>query len=94
MHSYFILVCFALITINQALSTDQINSFQQEALAQHNILRKKECAGPLQQNSQLDKEAQEYCEQMASSGNFTHSGRVNYGETSYQKIPSESSDNG
>lgn len=94
MQQYFICVCFALITINQLVSAVQIEVFRQQALSKHNEYRREQCAGPLQLNSTLDDLAQAHCEQMASTGNFTHSGRTDYGETSYQKIPSESTDNG
>jgi uncharacterized protein YkwD len=52
-------------------------------------------AAALQQNATLDKMAQSWCEQLASTDQFTHSGTIEYGENSYKKTPFDfTNDNG
>lgn len=92
---YLICLALCLITSTQAFDKDEIENFRREAFAQHNTYRGEQCAPSLTRNDSLDRDAQAYCESMAISGNFTHSGRTDCGETSYQKIPYEKTkDNG
>ena len=91
---YLIFLALCLITLIQAFSPDETEKFRQEALDQHNIFRKDQCAASLERSPAMDIEAQAYCQNMSQSGSFIHSGRIDYGETSYQKIPYERTDNG
>jgi len=73
----------------------QIERYRQEALAQHNMYRAQCNAEALQQNTTLDTKAQLWCEKLASSDQFTHSGTIEYGENSYKKTPFDfNNDNG
>ena len=72
-----------------------VDRYRQEALAQHNIYRAQCKAVALQKNSTLDKIAQKWCEKLASTNQFTHSGTTKYGENSYKKTPFDfNNDNG
>ncbi len=84
---YFTLFCLCLITFIQGSSTLDTSAFREQTVAQHNVYRAEQCAGPLQRNSTLDQIAQDYCRDMVRTGTFAHSNRTDVGENSYQKIP-------
>ncbi|CAF1636971.1 unnamed protein product, partial [Adineta ricciae] len=72
-----------------------LERYRQEALAQHNLFRAQCKAEPLQYNATLEQRAQAWCDQSASTGQFNHSGTIEYGETSYKKSPFDfNQDNG
>ena len=72
-----------------------LERYRQEALAQHNLFRTQCKAEPLQYNATLEQRAQAWCDQSASTDQFNHSGTIEYGETSYKKIPFDfNQDNG
>jgi hypothetical protein len=75
-------------------SARDIDKFRQEVLAQHNTVRAEQCANPLQSNTTLDKIAQNWCNRIATTGQLVHSNTTDYGENSFQKIPSDPKDNG
>ncbi len=76
-------------------SARDVEKFRQEVLAQHNLYRAEQCAGPLQRNNTLDDIAQKWCSQIATTGQFVHSNTTDYGENSFQKIPTDpNKDNG
>jgi len=81
---YFSLFFAYLLVVIQGLDTER---YRQEALAQHNTYRVQCKADPLQRNSTLDQIAQKWCEQLASTNQFSHSGAIDYGENSYKKTP-------
>ncbi|CAF1149330.1 unnamed protein product [Rotaria sp. Silwood1] len=64
-----------------------VDRYRQEAIAQHNIYRAQCKAGDLQKNATLDQIAQNWCEQLAATNQFNHSGTIEYGENSYKKTP-------
>ena len=72
-----------------------LERYRQEALAQHNVGRT-QCKGePKQYNARREQQAQAEWDQSASTDQFNHSGTIEYGETSYKKIPFDfNQDNG
>ncbi|CAF0884220.1 unnamed protein product [Rotaria sordida] len=73
--------------LNNQVESLAIDRYRQEALAQHNVYRAQCKADALQRNRTLDEIAQKWCEQLAATDNFTHSGTIEYGENSYKKTP-------
>ena len=80
------------LAANTKVPTDR---YRQEALAQHNSYRAQCKADALQPNTTLDSIAQEWCGELVKTGQFSHSGTIEYGENSYKKTPWDfANDNG
>ncbi|CAF3111953.1 unnamed protein product [Rotaria socialis] len=92
--SLFVVFLLAVV-LNKQVKSLELDRYRQEALAQHNIYRAQCKADALQKNSTLDQIAQSWCEQLAATNQFNHSGTVDYGENSYKKAPFDfKNDNG
>jgi uncharacterized protein YkwD len=78
------LFTFAVFINRPVLNAIVLATFQQEALAEHNLKRQIHCTGPMTLNSTLNTIAQNYSEYLAENNLFVHSYTPGLGENLYQ----------
>jgi len=79
-----LLFTFAMLINRPVLNAIVLATFQQEALAEHNLKRQIHCTGPMTLNSTLNTIAQNYSEYLAANNLFVHSYTPGLGENLYQ----------
>ncbi len=78
------LFTFAMLINRPVLNAIVLATFQQEALAEHNLKRQIHCTGPMTLNSTLNTIAQNYSEYLAANNLFVHSYTPGLGENLYK----------
>ena len=81
MKNLFLIIFFLSIVINQINSADlDLETIRADILKNHNYHRKRHQAEDLVRNTEIEKVAQAYSEQLATIDQMVHSGNQNYGE--------------
>ncbi len=84
MRFVLLLLTFAVFINRPVLNAIVLATFQQEALAEHNLKRRIHCSGDMTLNSTLNTIAQNYSEYLAANNLFVHSYTPGLGENLYQ----------